>query len=146
MANGVNITHEGVLEVEQSRARPQQPTAHFPPESTVLQIFGHVTGSNIAQTSPGASQHASLKAQREDLTSALELVRQVLGQELLDDQDERVLAAELGTAETQLASPRPNQAVIAAAVTSMVNVLMVVAGDNPMVQAAIEALRPFLPS
>ena len=49
----IAITHMGVLEVEQSREKPSQPTQHFPALNI---IFGNVTNSQISQSSPGSHQ------------------------------------------------------------------------------------------
>lgn len=142
---GISITHRGVVEVEQSLQRPERPTEHFPPSTTVLQIFGPVTGSNIAQGSPHATQTLTYTAEeREALSMALQRAKALLGQGLLADEDEQVLRADLQTAEVQLASPRPSRATITMTIASMVNVLSVLSGDNQLVQAAIEGFRPFL--
>ena len=105
----VQLTHWGILEVEESREHPEAPTEHFPPLSTVIQHFhGDVIGSPIQAGSPGATQTTTVG----DLN--LELVREVVDQY---EKDEAALGldaskaeearAEIKTIRAQLDSPRP---------------------------------------
>lgn len=43
----VSLTHWGIKEIEQSREEPEQPTEHFPPLVSIIQIFGDVNHSNV---------------------------------------------------------------------------------------------------
>ena len=141
----ISITHRGVIEVEQSSERPELPTEHFPPVSAVLNVYGDVVGSNIAQASPQTTQTVTYTSeQRQDLMQALQQVRALLAQGLPDADDEQALRSDVQTIDAQLASSRPNSTIVHAAVGSIVNVLTVLTGDSQLAQAALEGLRPFL--
>src|SRR5690348_1167127 len=43
----VNITHLGIVEMEQSLEDPNEPTQHFPPAVSIINIHGSVIGSPI---------------------------------------------------------------------------------------------------
>src|SRR5438309_9830694 len=43
----VSLTHWGIKEIEQAREDPDEPTEHFPPLVSIVQIFGDVTNSNV---------------------------------------------------------------------------------------------------
>lgn len=141
----ISITHQGVVEVEQSMQQPELPTEHFPPVATVLTIHGNVVGSNIAQASQQATQTLTYTIeQQQDLAQALEQVRALLDEGLPDTDDEQALRSDVQTIEAQLTSPRPNAAIVQAALSSVVAVLTVMTGDSQLAQAALEAVKPFL--
>ncbi len=146
MGKSVNITHPGVVEVRQSLENPNKATEHFPPAATILNIINSsVSGSSIAQASANVNQTAIYTGeQRQDLQTVLDQVRNVLDQNLLDAEDSQVVRADIQTVEAQIESPRPNDTIIQASLTSILNVLAAIGGDNQLIQAVVEALRPFL--
>ncbi len=145
MGKRVNITHAGVVEVRQSLENPNKATEHFPPAATINIINSSVSCSSIAQASANVNQTAIYTGeQRQDLQTVLDQVRNVLDQNLLDAEDSQVVRADIQTVEAQIESPRPNDTIIQASLTSILNVLAVMGGDNQLIQAVVEALRPFL--
>jgi hypothetical protein len=116
----IQLTHWGIIEVEEPREHPETPTEHFPPLSTVIHFYGDVIGSPIQAGSPGATQTTTVG----DLN--LELVREVVDQY---EKDEAALGldaskveearAEIRTIRAQLDSPRPKPVVVRESLTSL---------------------------
>jgi hypothetical protein len=126
----IQLTHWGIIEVEESREHPETPTEHFPPLSTVIHFYGDVIGSPIQAGSPGATQTTTVG----DLN--LELVREVVDQY---EKDEAALGldaskveearAEIRTIRAQLDSPRPKPVVVRESLTSLRAVVEGAAGS-----------------
>jgi len=57
---GVQVTHRGIKEMEQSLEAQSEPTQHFPPAISVINVHGPVIGSAIQSGNPGAQQDASI--------------------------------------------------------------------------------------
>ncbi len=146
MGGNVSITHKGVVEVEQARSQPERPTEHFPPAAQVINIIhSTVTGSAVALGSAGATQTVSYTTeQRQDLAAVLQQIRGLLDRDVLDEDDAAVVRADVDAVEAQLASPRPNAAVVQALLGSLANVLSAVNDGRELVQTVQDALAPFL--
>ena len=56
----IQITHRGILEMEQSLGAPEEPTQHFPPAVSIINVGGSVIGSAIQSGSPGAHQEVKV--------------------------------------------------------------------------------------
>jgi hypothetical protein len=109
----VRITHRGIKEMEESLQAPDEPTKHFPPAVSIINIQGSVIGSAIQSGSPVAQQELSI--------GNLDLG---VAREFLDRCDTQVadmglpspaaaeLTAEIDTVRAQLRSPRPKAHVI----------------------------------
>jgi hypothetical protein len=110
---GVQITHKGIDEMEQTLEAPTEPTQHFPPAVSVINIHGSVIGSPIQSGSPGAQQEVSVG----DLN--LDAVHEFLGQYAaqaagldLPVAAAEEMAAEIDTVKAQLRSPKPKHRII----------------------------------
>lgn len=122
----VRITHWGIKEMEQSVDSPQEPTEHFPPAVSVINIHGSVIGSPIQSGSPGAQQTASTG----DISLEVEKVSEFLGAyeeraaELgLAKEHEAEARAEIATIRAQIASPRPKRNVLQGSLVTIQHIL-----------------------
>lgn len=117
---GVQITHWGIKEMEQSLEAPDQPTQHFPPAISVINIHGPVIGSAIQSGSPGAQQDVSIGDL--DLGAVHEFLDQFDVQVAdldLPSPAAQELAAEIATVKAQLSSPKPKHHIIKACLTTV---------------------------
>jgi hypothetical protein len=108
----VAITHAGVVEVETALEAPQQGTEHFPPAANVM-VINQMIGSQVQQGAIGSQQHGTFnEPSRDQLRAVAELLRTMLPDLGLDDDDHQEAEAELSTAEIQLGSNRPKWDII----------------------------------
>jgi hypothetical protein len=119
----VNLTHLGILEVEQAQSQPDEPTQHFAP---INLVYGHTfTNSPIQQGSPGATQ--SLTVLSQDHQSQLEGIVRSLQTSINDlglgDEDKAELEAEVRTLEAQVASPKPKKEIVRPSLQSAKRIL-----------------------
>lgn len=136
----VSITHRGIKEVEQSLARPDESTEHFPPATVYVagDVYGLQAGTSRSTQQVEVAVDASALQAIEAFAWAL--------REVLDDLpgDEREAArADLDTVDAQLRSPRPRRAVLREAVRSLRAVAEGAAGSGAFAGAA--ALAQSLP-
>ena len=120
----INITHQGISEMEQSLHAPSTPTQHFPPAISIIKVQGSVIGSAIQSGSPGAQQEVSVgdldleavqRFLRELDAKATELDLPALAAE--------ELAAEIATVKAQIQSPKPKRHIIEACLASARSIL-----------------------
>ena len=126
----INITHQGIREMEQSLQAPSEPTQHFPPAVSIINVQGSVIGSAIQSGSPGAQQEVSVG----DLN--LDAVREFLREfdarvaDLdLSAPDAEELAAEIDTVKAQIRSHRPKHRIIRESLVSARTILEVTSGS-----------------
>jgi hypothetical protein len=120
----VNITHEGIREMEQSLGAPREPTQHFPPAVSIVNIQGDMIGSAVQSGSPGARQEVS--SGDLDLGVVREFLRQFDAQAAqldLPSPAAEELAAEIATVKAQVQSPKPKTGIISACLTSARSIL-----------------------
>ena len=113
----VSITHLGVKEVEQSLARPDEPTEHFPP-ATHIHVTGNVYG--LQASTIDSTQHVTVVLQdseREAIAAFTAAFRDALG--ALPEGEREIAQADLQTLEAQLGSPRPRVLVMREALRSL---------------------------
>ncbi len=114
------ITQRGIEEVEQSRRKPEEPTANLPAlntYNTTVVIHGSVSGSQIAAGSPGASQILTTITQEESTTihNVVEAYRSALNANPFPDPaDVEVATTTLDAIDAQLSHPKPNRNLISA--------------------------------
>jgi hypothetical protein len=126
----VQITHRGIKEMEQSLQSPREPTRHFPPAFSVVNVQGNVIGSAIQSGSPGAEQKMSVSGL--DLNAVREFLREYDAQaadlELTGPAADE-LAAEIDTVKAQLRSPKPKHHIIRESLVSVRTILEVATGS-----------------
>jgi len=124
LPQAVQLTHRGVVEVEEARTQPALPTQHFPAYNTfnVVNIGGDMVGSAIQQGSPGAQQNvntAGVDAIRE-LTVFL---RDRLDELNLSPEERDEVTAGIEALEGQLRLPTPKRSILTACVGELRAVL-----------------------
>jgi hypothetical protein len=120
LSGEVNITHDGINEVEGALSHPDQPTTHFPPINIIS--IGTVTNSQLMQGSPSSTQTQSIilsQPQLEEVSTFLQNFRHALPGLNLNDENKREAEAELQTAEAQLSSSRPKLPVLKSALNTL---------------------------
>ena len=137
----VNITHQGIMEMEQSLRAPSEPTPHFPPLISVFHVEGNVIGSAIMSGSPGAQQQVTfgdldLNAVNRFLS---EYEARVAELDLPSPQAEE-LAADVATIKAQVESPRPKKNIILESLYSARTILEITAGSAAAV-GLLDALK-----
>lgn len=116
----VAITHFGVVEVEQARTSPDEPTEHFAPINVVY-VAGDVVRSQIQAGTSDSTQEMSLEVQSQlpAIVELLSLFREAMQTAELSPEDSQVANASLVTVEAQLSSPKPNRHILREAVGSL---------------------------
>ena len=146
---GVGITHLGVLEVERALSNPKQETEHFPPAINVIHV-GQMHGSQIQQGTIQSKQRGQFLSEpdQEPLQELLDMLRAVLPEADLAEEDHRQAEAELATVEAQLGAPRPKRSSIRASLETLRDLLepmASVATRSTELARAIEELHKQLP-
>jgi cytochrome c556 len=111
------ITHRGVVEMERSETEPEQPTEHFPPLISIVNVGGDMIGSAINSGSPGATQYyragdisvgTDSKKAIVDFMAEFEAKKAKLEQEKTPEAVAE-MAAEVATIKAQINSPKPKK-------------------------------------
>ena len=105
----VSITHAGVVELERSREKPDAPTEHFAPFNVIV-IGGDVTGGQIMNASPAASQSQSWASSA--VEAAVRETRAAMIGSDLAAVDRQALETRLNAVQAELALPEPAEGVV----------------------------------
>ena len=142
-ANQVRLTHAGILEVEQAKSQPDQPTHHFAPINLVYAQT--ISNSPIQQGSPGATQSLTVIGQghQQQLGDIVRSLRASMDDLELEEADRAELEAELRTLEAQVASPKPKKEIVYPSLQSARNIL-VGAASGATAQGIIEGISLLL--
>ncbi|UQU65961.1 hypothetical protein COUCH_06560 [Couchioplanes caeruleus] len=115
----ISITHRGVVEVEESARKPDEPTEHFAPRINVVHV-GMMVGSTIQQGTSHSTVHDKpAEFDLEKLKELLAVARQALPEVGLGEDDVAEAEADIGTIESQAASSRPKMGVIRSSLQSL---------------------------
>lgn len=132
LPSAVRITHRGVREVEQALTNPNQPTQHFTPMVNITHIHGDVTGSQIQQGSPGASQHGTFNFGPEQASQVAEFsraAREALPKLGLDPMTEARTVQDLDMLDREVTQPQPRIGIAREVAKSIREVLEGAAGS-----------------
>lgn len=133
----VQITHNGVLEVENAISRPNQPTQHFLPIN-VLHV-NQMIGSTIQQGTIASTQNASISLQNsKDISNFVEQLSRSVSELNLSAETYSELKAEIDTIKTQIGSPRPKTGIIKEGMQSIRTILESAAGSAIGAQLALQ--------
>jgi len=137
----VQLTHRGVMEMEQSIVAPNKPTQHFPPAISIFHVGGNIIGSAIQSGSPGAQQDVSVgNINLGSVRDFLDQLEKLAPQIDLPAEDSRQLAAEIATIRAQVDSPRPKKHVVQESLHS-VRVILEGAGGNMVATRLLDLLQ-----
>lgn len=118
----VQLTHFGLKEIESALGAPEKATEHFMPIN-ILNIENMV-GSNIQQGNIGSEQNVTISNEaRPQIEAFFQELKQALPALSLDETQSQELNADIGTAELQLSSPKPNSPILRESLSSIKRVL-----------------------
>jgi hypothetical protein len=129
-ADGIQITHWGIKEMEESAQAPHEPTEHFPPAVSIVTVHGSVIGSAIQSGSPGAQQEVSIGDL--DLGAVGKFLQEfdARAAELnLPSPQAEELAADIATVRVQVDSPKPKKNIIRESLRSVRAILEITSGS-----------------
>ena len=125
----VELTHEGIREMEQALSAPTQQTEHFVPLVNITNIHGSVIGSQIQQGSPGATQTGHIEVnQRDNAEAFITAARKILGSDSLDVNTRAQAEADLTIMSRELESATPRWSILQTFGTSVRDALVKAAG------------------
>jgi len=112
----LQITHNGVVEIEKALSEPEKPTEHFPP---------YIINSQIQQANPDVSQTVSFSDDDyNNLKEMMILLREFIEQESeLESDKKSALIAEIGAIEAQMSSPKPKHNIMFESLHAIRNVV-----------------------
>lgn len=120
----IQITHQGIKEMEESLQAPTMPTEHFPPAVSIINIQGDMIGSPIQSGSPGARQEVSIgDINLDGVRNFLDQLEKVAPSVALPAEENRVLAGDIATIRAQIDSPRPKKQIIRESLHSVRSIL-----------------------
>ncbi|WP_155396223.1 hypothetical protein [Vibrio alginolyticus] len=130
----MQITHKGVLEVEQALFNPQKETEHFVQNITITNNIDSMVNSNIQQATTNSHQtqiylNESDKSVFADHLSELKREIDTLKSELTPIQYQD-LVAETSTIDGQLQSSKPKKAIIHSSLETVTEILKGAAGSG----------------
>jgi hypothetical protein len=117
----IAITHEGTKEVENAVDKPNSPTEHFPPASTIINIReSQFTNSPLQMASKDSSQNVTILNQNhtDELKEIVTELKRILRNSDIPDEKKQELKAEVQTIESQSKSPKPKIKIIKDALAS----------------------------
>ena len=118
------IKHAGIVEVEQALSKPELPTPHFPASVVNYINVGTMTNSNIAQSSPNATQTITINQEvKEDITKLVSELKQFLDNQKIQQSQRDELKSDISTIESQLESPKPKSGIISESLSSAKGIL-----------------------
>lgn len=133
----LQITHSGVLEVENAVSRPNQPTQHFMPIN-VLHVH-QMIGSTIQQGTIASTQSVSISLQNSnDISKFVEQLSRAVSDLNLSAETQLELKAEIDTIKTQIGSPRPKTGIVKECMQSIRTILESAAGSAIGAQLALQ--------
>jgi ketopantoate reductase len=117
----IAITHQGVLEIEQAREKPSQPTVHFP----ALNIFvGNVTNSQVTQGSPHSVQTGTFTfTNKSDVAEFISQLKSATPELGLNADMLQELRADLDALQSQVQSNRPKFGIVKECLSSLRRIL-----------------------
>jgi len=116
--NLIGISHEGIREVEGAVSDPGTPTYHFQSGNTIY--VGQMTGSQIQQASPEATQVVAIGEDRyEELKEIIQSLKDSIDQLGIEPQQKDDLQAEIRTMDAQMSSSKPKAAIITECLSSI---------------------------
>jgi hypothetical protein len=137
----ISITHRGVVEVEESMANPDEPTAHFPPINLIS--IGVMSNSQIQQGSPAAVQAGQWQTSGDDIRAFVSELRRTRDQLGLDEDGIHDLETQLTAIEKQAASDSPRWERIRSGLLVIQEILTTAAG-TALAQVLLGQLRNLL--
>ncbi|MFN1584607.1 hypothetical protein [Vibrio rotiferianus] len=124
----VQLTHNGLKEIEDAVSFPDKPTEHFPPIN-ILNVETMI-GSNIQQGTVQSSQCLKFNnSSIADIAKFIEELKGSLNDLTLDKSTLQEMKAEIDTVDAQLTSPKPKVSILKECLSSIQRVLEATTGS-----------------
>lgn len=141
LGGGIGISHNGVLEIEDSLSNPTKSTEHFPPVNIIN--VQSMNNSVIQQGSNHSTQNVNITSKNvNDLKNFIAELKQSIDKMQLETEKQSELLSEIATLEAQSNSPKPKASIIGEALVSVRAILEGVAGNiaTPLFQTVLPQL------
>jgi hypothetical protein len=139
---GIKILHNGVVEIEESMSKPNEPTEHFSPVN-----FIHVENmhnSNIQQGTNNSTQTINYTPEKtNDLRDIIRQIEEIKNQLHLSGEIYDELVNDIDTIKLQLDSPKPKGIIITEILKSIMATLTALSGNSSTPQI-IEIIKDLI--
>jgi hypothetical protein len=138
----ISITHDGVIEIEESNSNPDSPTLHFLPLN-LIQIE-NMNNSAIQQGSNYSVQTINFTTEKLDqIGKIVDDIDQLKNEILLDKSLFEELISEVNTIKSQIKSPKPKSVILKESLNSIRSIFEGIAG-NIVTPVIIEQINNIL--
>ena len=121
--SAINISHNGIVEVEYALSKPDEQTEHFPPAKNII-IIHEMKNSQIQLDSPHATQiQTSDKELVDKLKDLLSFIESNYSQLKLLGEKEQEFQSDVKTIEVQISSPKPERSILKESLASVRTIL-----------------------
>ena len=141
LGGGIGITHDGLIEIEDSHSNPYNSTRHFLPINVIN--IGNMNNSAIQQGSNYSSQTINFDTDKTNdikiiLTEIEKIKEQIILESLVFDE----LISEMNTVNSQVNSPKPKNLILNESLKTIQSILEGVAGNafTPMIIEMIDKI------
>ena len=115
----MHLTHRGIVEVEAGRQRPNDPTEHFPPVQNVINVYGPMSGSIVAQAGSHSEQTVTAVIEGMDVARIVRAVRDAISPLDLDPAERDMVDHNLAVAEANAQSDGTGKRIVLSALRSV---------------------------
>lgn len=131
----MNITHAGIVEIEEAEKTPEEATSHFP--ANVINIHGNVTGAAFQVGNSDSTQTANISITAQDVQSLIPWLTKLkenipnLG---LTEENSRVMTRNVTMLEYETQETEPDNNILKTALARVKSLLETVAGHMVAVE------------
>ncbi len=122
----IQITHKGVVEIEQALSEPEKPTEHFLPiVNYINNTGGNMSGVQILQGSTQSSQTQTITQEQTDsIKEFVKLFNEKLEEiPFASEEDKQEAISEVKTISAQLESPKPKLEYLKQATSTLTHII-----------------------
>ena len=118
---GIRITHQGVVEIENALANPDQDTHYFPAVN-IINVH-NISQSQIQQGTTTSSQVTTYLIDSKKVADFISKLKGSLSELSLQEEQRLEVDAEIATVDAQLSSPHPKQSILMESLQSLRRIL-----------------------
>lgn len=135
LSNLIEITHEGLKEIEEALSNPDEETHYFPAVNVIN--IDHMEGSQIQQGTISSTQSGTFRLKnRNEFNNFIKLLKEQLPEITLSSEDESEITLDISTIESQIDSSRPKPGIMKECLLSIQRILEGAAGGVTAQQLA----------
>jgi hypothetical protein len=128
LGGGIAITHDGIIEIEDSQSNPGSPTRHFLPMNLIH--IENMNNSAIQQGTSFSTQTINFTIDKtENLKKIIDEIENIKEQITLDRLVFEELVSEIDTLKSQIKSPKPKSIIVTESLKTIRSILEGVAGN-----------------